>query len=443
MWKEDFLFGRFSTDLELYCANNPHEASLLIMGLAIGFLIGSLVLCRRIVRLKRVIRQLQEERVVTSSSPGDEMAELDTPSPLPAEPEKEAEGVSELPAESTSGFGSLVTEVEVLKPAEVVEDIPSESRVYRGLKKTRNGFLARLSGIFGAKATVDETMLDDLEEALILSDVGPRCAADLVEKVSAEASKGPSVNRAGLESMLAELIEGRLTSPSADASIYHPKGQTKIFLVVGVNGVGKTTTVAKLASRYVAEGLRVMVIAADTFRAAAVQQLEEWSNRIGFDLVKGADEAKPGAVVFDGMVRAKEEEYDVVLIDTAGRLHTKSNLMQELQGIRNSVTRHFPDAPDETILVVDGVSGQNALAQAREFNSATELTGIIVTKLDGTPKGGIIVAISDEVGVPVYYIGVGEKAADLVPFKAQEFTNSLFMIDEEPKALSSAAALNT
>jgi len=209
-----------------------------------------------------------------------------------------------------------------------------------------------------------------------------------------------------------------------------------VVLVVGVNGVGKTTTVAKLAAQYTDEGKRVMVIAADTFRAAAVQQLEEWSKRVNFTLIKGPEGAKPGAVVFDGMAAAKDGAFDVVLIDTAGRLHTKSNLMQELEGVRNSIKKHIPDAPHETVLVVDGVSGQNALAQAREFNAAVSLTGIVVTKLDGTPKGGIIVAISQELKVPVLFVGVGEKKEDLVRFDPHEFVNALL---DEPTGGSDVA----
>lgn len=221
--------------------------------------------------------------------------------------------------------------------------------------------------------------------------------------------------------------------------MYSPTGSPMVVLVVGVNGVGKTTTVAKLAAQYMEQGKRVMVIAADTFRAAAVQQLEEWAKRVNFTLVKGPEGAKPGAVVYDGMAAAKDGSFDVVLIDTAGRLHTKSNLMQELEGVRNSIRKHIPDAPHETVLVVDGVSGQNALAQAREFNSAVKLTGVLVTKLDGTPKGGIIVAISQELNVPVLFVGVGEKVGDLVRFDSQEFVTAL--IEESPSTSESGALI--
>jgi fused signal recognition particle receptor len=274
-------------------------------------------------------------------------------------------------------------------------------------------------------------MLDDLEEVLILSDVGARCASELVESVRKVAETESIVSSTRLRDMIKEGIYGRLVSVPADHRMYHPVGSPMVVLVVGVNGVGKTTTVAKLAAQYSEQGKRVMVIAADTFRAAAVQQLEEWSKRVNFTLVKGPEGAKPGAVVFDGMASAKDGSFDVVLIDTAGRLHTKSNLMQELEGVRNSIKKHIPDAPHETVLVVDGVSGQNALAQAREFNAAVQLTGIIVTKLDGTPKGGIIVAISQELKVPVLFVGVGERKEDLVRFEPREFVDALL---DEPGA---------
>lgn len=198
-----------------------------------------------------------------------------------------------------------------------------------------------------------------------------------------------------------------------------------VVLVVGVNGVGKTTTVAKLANQWNEQGARVLLVAADTYRAAAVEQLRDWGTRIGVEVVSGGTDAKPAAVVFDAMAKGKAENFDVVLIDTAGRLHTRSNLMQELEGVLNVIRKHQSDAPHETILVVDGTTGQNALAQATEFNAAAPLTGLIVTKLDGTPKGGIVVAIRRELGIPVRYIGVGESSADLREFDAAEFVEAL------------------
>ena len=313
-----------------------------------------------------------------------------------------------------------VTEGRVAEPQGEVAPI------VRGMEKSRTTFLGRLKNLFSGRKSVDASSLDDLEELLVMSDVGARCAAALVERVRAYADEHREVDEAQLKELLKEGVRSELVPVSARHRMYEPAGTPQVVLVVGVNGVGKTTTVAKLAARYMKQGKRVMVIAADTFRAAAVQQLEECSGRVGFSLVKGADNAKPGAVVFDGMAAAKGGDVDVVLIDTAGRLHTKSNLMQELEGVRNSIRKHVPDAPHETVIVLDGISGQNALQQAREFNAAVPLTGIVVTKLDGTPKGGIIVAISQELKVPVLYVGVGEKAEDLIPFQPEQFVEALF-----------------
>jgi fused signal recognition particle receptor len=298
------------------------------------------------------------------------------------------------------------------------------------MAKSRAGLLSRLANFFSGKSGLDTSMLDDLEEALIVSDVGVRCATDLVAQVRELAEKQGTVDSGKLRELLKTGIRSHLVPISSDHRLYTPDRSPLVVLVVGVNGVGKTTTVAKLATKYMQQGKKVLAIAADTFRAAAVEQLAEWSNRVGFTLIRGAEEAKPSAVVFDGMVAAKEGGYDVVLIDTAGRLHTKSNLMQELEGIRNVVRKHVADGPHETILVLDGVSGQNALSQAREFHAAVQLSGIVVTKLDGTPKGGIIVAISQELKLPVVYVGVGEKVNDLIRFDPEAFVSAL--LDEEP-----------
>lgn len=321
---------------------------------------------------------------------------------------------------------ALAPSVESTAAAPVREEVGGTSQIARGLQKSRSSILGRLKNLFSGRKSVELSSLDELEEILILSDVGARVSGALVEKVRGAARDLHEVDEAKLRELLKSGVKEELVEVPGDHRMYQPTGSPLVVLVVGVNGVGKTTTVAKLASRYTKEGKKVMVIAADTFRAAAVQQLEEWSSRVGFRLVKGADNAKPGAVVFDGMAAAKDGSVDVVLIDTAGRLHTKSNLMQELEGVRNSIRRHVPDAPHETIIVLDGVSGQNALQQAREFNAAVPLSGVVVTKLDGTPKGGIVVAISQELKVPVFYIGVGEKAEDLVPFDRAQFVDGLF-----------------
>jgi fused signal recognition particle receptor len=298
--------------------------------------------------------------------------------------------------------------------------------IVRGMERSRRSFLGRLKSLFAGRAALDSSNLEDLEELLIMSDVGARSAALLVASVRRSSEQSTGMSESELREILKAGVRAELIPVADDHPMYAPVISPQIVLVVGVNGVGKTTTVAKLAARYQKQGKRVMVIAADTFRAAAVQQLAEWSNRIGFQLVSGAENAKPGAVVFDGMALAKEGAVDVVLIDTAGRLHTKANLMQELEGVRNSIRKHIPDAPHQTILVLDGVSGQNALAQAREFNSAVALTGIVITKLDGTPKGGIVIAISQELKIPVLFVGVGERAEDLIRFRSEQFVEALF-----------------
>jgi fused signal recognition particle receptor len=291
--------------------------------------------------------------------------------------------------------------------------------------------LGKLKSLFSGNKSIGLSSLDDLEEMLITSDVGVRVSEDLISSVREAVSDSREVSEEDLKRLLKDGIRKELISVASDHRLYQPVGAPLVVLVVGVNGVGKTTTVAKLATRYMEQGKKVLAIAADTFRAAAVQQLNEWGSRSGFTVYSGADNAKPAAVVFDGMVAALQQGVDVVLIDTAGRLHTKSNLMQELEGVRNSIRRHVPDAPHETVLVVDGVSGQNALSQAREFNASTPLTGLIVTKLDGTPKGGIIVAISQELKIPVLYVGVGEKATDLVQFSVDEFVGGLLSEESE------------
>jgi len=402
---------RVSETLRALIVSNPDEAIVLISALIAVLALFALLLGRRSEKRGSKLATGEDSQAVTLSdgaggedvTPVAASAMLEAPTVLPPSP-------------------ALVTAPSATVPTEME---PEESALVRGLRKSRTGILGRLASFFSGKTSLDTSMLDDLEEVLILSDVGARCASELVESVRQMAQGDTAITPERLRQSLKDGIRGRLIPVQGDHRMYKPVGAPMVVLVVGVNGVGKTTTVAKLAAQYSQQGKRVMVIAADTFRAAAVQQLEQWSKRVDFTLVKGPEGAKPGAVVFDGMAAAKGGAFDVVLIDTAGRLHTKSNLMQELEGVRNSIERHIPSAPHETILVIDGVSGQNALAQAREFNDVVKLTGIVVTKLDGTPKGGIIVAISQELKVPVLYVGVGEKTADLVRFEPNEFVDAL------------------
>jgi fused signal recognition particle receptor len=411
----------WSTQAEQFVRDNPERIIQGALGLIVVILLLLLLVARNSRKRREEVQSLRAElerlavtkraEVSRLGQMGHERAEvLPEPVAIPTEPVA-------LPTE----------EVEVVQPPEA--PAAEESTIARGMAKSRAGFLSRLAGFFSGKTALDTSMLDDLEEALILSDVGARCAADLVAQVRDVAEKQGQVSESDLRELLKAGIHSHLVPVSGEHRLYSPDRSPLVILVVGVNGVGKTTTVAKLATKYMQQGKKVLAIAADTFRAAAVEQLAEWSNRVGFTLIRGLEEAKPSAVVFDGMVAAKEGNYDVVLIDTAGRLHTKSNLMQELEGVRNVIRKHVPDAPHETILVLDGVSGQNALSQAREFNSAVQLTGIVVTKLDGTPKGGIIVAISQELKLPVLYVGVGEKVGDLVRFDREAFVSAL--LDED------------
>lgn len=368
-------------------------------------LLTLLLLFRRSRELREQVRQVKALQGQLAQRPAAKQGALD--SAVPTTTNVEAQAVP-------SGVSTR----------EAVQREPAASLV-QGMTKSRGTLLERLKGFFGGGKRVQLGALDDLEEVLILSDVGARCAAMLVADVRAVVQQEGALDEGALRRLLKAGVLRQLSAVSSDHRIYRPSGSPLVVMVVGVNGVGKTTTVAKLAARFSQQGKKVVMVAADTFRAAAVQQLAEWGRRLQVRVVCGAENAKPSTVVFDGMVAAQQEQADVVLIDTAGRLHTKSNLMQELEGIRNAIRKHVPDAPHETVLVVDGVSGQNALAQAREFNAAVQLSGVVVTKLDGTPKGGIVVAIAQELKIPVYYVGVGEKPEDLIPFSPQGFVDGL------------------
>lgn len=331
---------------------------------------------------------------------------------------------------------------ELMLSPEIEESVEPVS-VHTGLKKTRQTFFQKLSGLFTSKPKFDESMIDQLEETLVLSDLGIRTAQSLINSVREDLSKSGDIDKPRLFASLKAKILNVLND-SSDPRAFDPKRRedgAQVVMIVGVNGAGKTTTAAKLAGLWKAQGAKVMLVAADTFRAAAVEQLSTWGSRLGVEVVIGAENAKPASVVFDAMRRANSEDFDVVIVDTAGRLHTKANLMQELEGIRNVMQKHQASAPHETLLVLDGTTGQNAINQAQEFNEATKLTGIVVTKLDGTPKGGVVVAIKQALGIPLRFIGVGEKSGDLKPFNAEEFVNA--MLDEnEAQNIKSAGIIN-
>lgn len=294
-------------------------------------------------------------------------------------------------------------------------------KIKQGLKKTSDAVNHSLDSVFAAFVKVDDDLLEELEEALILSDVGASTAA----KIVAEVEKRAKLRKTTTADELRDLLREVLTDNMLDNQPLNTDGKPSVILVIGVNGVGKTTSIGKLAARYVNEGKKVMLSAADTFRAAAADQLEIWAKRAGADIVRHGEGADPAAVVFDSISAAKARGSDIIIVDTAGRLHNKANLMNELAKIDRVISRELPDASRETLLVLDATTGQNAVHQAEEFNKAAELTGIILTKLDGTAKGGIVIAISAGLGVPVKLVGVGEGIDDLIDFDRAAFLEAI------------------
>lgn len=309
--------------------------------------------------------------------------------------------------------------------------------LYQGLKKTREGFFSRLVGILTGKTSLDEELLNQLEEALLGADVGVETTVRILERVEKAGSREKFTTTEALQEMIRKEIEA-VFSNSSISSGYDFKSDLPskpfVILVVGVNGVGKTTTIGKLAYNFKEAGKTVLLGAADTFRAAAVEQLTIWSERIGVSIVKQKTGSDPAAVAFDTVQSALSKGTDVVLIDTAGRLHNKTHLMEELSKIKRVIQKSIPDAPHEVLLVLDGSTGQNALEQARHFAAATPITALAVTKLDGTAKGGVVLAIADQFNIPVKFIGVGEQATDLLVFDQQSFVESLFSIQPNATA---------
>lgn len=302
----------------------------------------------------------------------------------------------------------------------------------KGLEKTKEGFLKKISRAVAGKSTVDEEVLDQLEEALISADVGVDTTVQIISRIEKRVSKDKYLNTSELNSLLQEEIAGMLASRDNQSPSGFDLPQNKrpfVILVVGVNGVGKTTTIGKLAYHYKKAGKSVLLGAADTFRAAAVDQLTVWSERVGVPIVKQPMGSDPGAVAFDAVQSGVSKNEDVIIIDTAGRLHNKKYLMDELGKIHRVVKKVIPDAPHEVLLVLDGSTGQNALEQAKQFTAATHVTALAITKLDGTAKGGVVLAIANQFKIPVKYIGIGEKMEDLQPFDPQEFVNSLFSLN--------------
>ena len=301
----------------------------------------------------------------------------------------------------------------------------------KGLAATRGGFIARLTALFSGKKEIDPAILEQIEEIMLASDVGVKTTQSILERLRERLANNELADSDAVWSALrAEAV--RILSVPAEKLRMGDK--PSVVLMVGVNGVGKTTSIGKLATRYNADGKKVILAAGDTFRAAAVQQLEVWGKRVGAEVIKGKEGADPGAVAFEATTKAKEAGADLLLVDTAGRLHTKTPLMDEIKKVRKTIAKAMDGAPHETLLVLDATTGQNALTQASMFKDAVDLTGIILTKLDGTAKGGIVLGICDELKVPVRYIGLGERAEDLREFQVDEFVEALFGRDGDEAA---------
>ena len=381
-----------------------------------------------------------EAELVEGSTTEEESPELvevqdEVPEPEVSEAIAQVEETSEVSeAESRLPQGEAASAVEERTVEEAEEPIPDEvepqqetiqEKYDRSLKKTRTGFGARLNAFFANFRSVDEEFFEELEELLIMSDVGVQVASNLTEELRYEArlenAKKPDALKRVIIEKLVDLYE---KDCQFNEAIRFQDGLT-VMLFVGVNGVGKTTSIGKLAHRYKQEGKKVMLVAADTFRAGAVAQLAEWGRRVDVPVVTGPEKSDPASVVFDGMERAIAENIDVLMIDTAGRLQNKDNLMAELEKIGRIIKRVVPDAPHETLLALDASTGQNALVQAKEFSKITPVTGIVLTKIDGTARGGVVLAIREELDIPVKLIGFGEKIDDIGPFHSENFMRGL------------------
>ncbi len=291
-----------------------------------------------------------------------------------------------------------------------------------GLKKTKDGFVKDMDILFNGSYELDEDFYEELEEILIMGDVGIKTTETILQELEEAVDENRIRDPKEAKSLLIQILADKVKGDNENFLIKSPA----VILIVGVNGVGKTTTVGKLADKYTKEGKSVIIAAADSFRAAAVEQLQEWANRAGCSMVGSSNNSDPASVVYDGIMSAKAKNADILLVDTAGRLHNKKNLMNELEKINRIIDREFPQAQRETLCVLDSTTGQNALVQAREFNEVTGLSGLVLTKMDGTAKGGIAIAICSELSLPIRYIGVGEKASDLDTFNPNSFVEALF-----------------
>lgn len=372
------------------------------------------------------------------------------PQPTPKAKVEEKEPARRAPSEKVEAQPAASTRepsIEQLPSADAIpaeESIPAQSAAQpppvaskkdvaglrKGLAATRGGFMARLKALFTGKKEIDPAILEQLEEVMLTSDVGVKTTQVILDRLRDQMNKKELSDTDAVWAALRAEATRILSLPVQKTGAKKPL----VVLMVGVNGVGKTTTIGKLATKWNADGKKVMLAAGDTFRAAAVQQLEVWGKRVGAEVIKGKEGADPGAVAFEATKKAQEAAADVLLVDTAGRLHTKVNLMDEIKKVKRTITKAFDGAPHETLLVIDATTGQNALTQAALFKEALELTGLILTKLDGTAKGGVVLGVCDELKVPVRYIGLGERAEDLREFVAVDFVEALFGKDDDEAA---------
>lgn len=378
-----------------------------------------------------------ENEEETTSEAEIESEEKEEPEEQPAEEEsssEEPESVdenfeTESVCEPKSDTETEKSSEEETEEASSTEEDSQEKLYEKGLEKTNKGFGARLNAFFAKFRTVDEDFFDDLEDLLIESDVGFETAEQLTDELREEAKLQNAKSRDDLKQVIVEKLVDLYDQGGQgkdEKLAYNPDDKPNVYLFVGVNGAGKTTTIGKLAKRFKDEGKSVILAAADTFRAGAVEQLEEWGKRVGVPVVTGKEKADPASVVYDATERAIKEQADYLLVDTAGRLQNKKNLMAELEKIQRTIKKLLPDQPTETLLVLDGSTGQNALLQAKDFDKTTKLTGLVLTKLDGSSKGGVVLAIRHEMKLPVKLVGLGEKAEDLADFDAANYAIGLF-----------------
>ncbi|MBI5590136.1 MAG: signal recognition particle-docking protein FtsY [Deltaproteobacteria bacterium] len=321
--------------------------------------------------------------------------------------------------------GSLSPEMDNTAPSLPTTELPSRGMFQRlkdGLSRTRQVLTTDIDKLFTGKRRIDDELLEELEEILITADIGVKTATDLIQRISAKFSSEKLDSDGFKKALKQEILELLNVTVAVPDTVSRPL----VIMVVGVNGVGKTTTIGKLAARFARDGKKVLIAAADTFRAAAVEQLTIWAERSGAEIVRHKSDADPAAVAFDGVEAAMARNMDVVIVDTAGRLHTRINLMEELKKIRRSVSKKIPDAPHETLLILDATTGQNAISQARLFHESIGVTALALTKLDGTAKGGIVVSICHDLKLPLKYIGIGENIEDLQSFNSEDFVDALF-----------------